>query len=102
MFEGIPISKNGNIARNIYQDLIGKFIPWKGMILGSFIGSMFAMYFGYYEMGHKHLSIENHEGGHEVNKGKNNKESEQVKEKSISSNTKDKFFMNDAGTTVIA
>lgn len=102
MLEGIPISKNGNIAKNTFQDLIGKFVPWKGMVLGGFIGSIFAMWAGYYEMGHKHLSIENHEGGHEGNKGKNNKESEQVKEKSISSNTKDKFFMNDAGTTVIA
>ena len=60
---GIKTKKQGHPLLNIVQQLGGKYVPIRGMILGGFIGSLLAMYLGFYEAGHKHLGIVNHGGG---------------------------------------
>ncbi len=69
---GIKTKKQGHPLLNIVQQLGGKYVPIRGMILGGFIGSLLAMYLGFYEAGHKHLGIETHGGGGDHGKGKDN------------------------------
>ena len=65
---GVDIKRHTNAAKNTFGEIL-KYIPARGMALGALLGSVFAMYYGYYEMGHKHLSIESH-GGEGEGKGK--------------------------------
>ena len=69
MLGGLSQSPNKNILKSIANEaLLLKFIPWRGMILGTLIGGLLAMKANYYEMGHKHLGIETH-GGSEGSHG---------------------------------
>ena len=65
---GVDIKRHTNAAKNTFGEIL-KYIPARGMALGALLGSVLAMYYGYYEMGHKHLSIESH-GGEGEGKGK--------------------------------
>lgn len=58
---GVDMRRNTNAIKNTFGELL-KYVPLKGMALGALLGSVFAMYYGYYEMGHKHLSIDSHGG----------------------------------------
>lgn len=54
-----------NAMQHFLDDVLFKYLPGRAMLLGAFIGGALAVRAGYYEMGHKHLSIESHGGGSE-------------------------------------
>jgi hypothetical protein len=54
-----------NAMQHFLDDVLFKYLPGRAMLLGAFIGGALAVKAGYYEMGHKHLSIESHGGGSE-------------------------------------